>query len=227
MSKYIFVQIILCLKNFLERIVGSHYPIELVQYIVTMSYTKIKINSGWSHTSAIINGKNYLWGSNKYDELGYTCSIFLDKSEKIACSPQKFEYFENVKTIQCWKKCTIALTDRADAFIWGNLSQVCFPIESNDLAYQKIPISNIKKIAIFQVNRIVTLTKNNEIHILNGTVQKYTIPGIIKIKCSLQSIFVLTTIGKLYGYGLNPYGELGLEPDLEPDKDSYLFLEFH
>lgn len=221
MNKSVYIQIILCLREFLERIFGPHYPIELVQYIVMMSYVKIKINCGWNHTSAIVNGKNYLWGSNKDNELGYICSIVFGKSvedkisEKIVRLPQKFACFEHVKTIQCHQQYTLALTHQGDAFIWGNLAQFYGFTKFNDIPSWKIPVSNIKQIGINKWNRFVALTKNSEIHIMTDTIQKYTIPNIIKIKCSHKFVFALTKIGKLFSLGndnnSDTFREIGLE----------------
>lgn len=212
MTQYIYI--ILCLKEFLTRIFGPHYPTELVSLIVIASYTKVKINCGWYHNIAIINNKIYGWGKNANGELG----LVVTEHNNNKISPQKLNFLD-VKSIKCGHYDTIWLTNGSDVYSCGQNSiwnKICTEHDEKIPLSSKLTISSITKIKYHHSpDSNLFLIGNNEIYVASPrfpeNISKMQLPpDINKIKCGAQYIMALTKTGKLYSRGSNACGQLGL-----------------
>lgn len=214
MKQSVRAHIILCLREFLIRIFGFHYPTELILLIVTASYTKIKIkiSSGWDHTSVMMNNKVYCWGYNKDGRLG----LGHTNNEH---SPQKLN-FKNIKSIKCGSNNTIMLTNNSDIYICGHvrpcndLGIVNNIILSSFYMLHARPIGDITKIKIgntIPCNNLMLITHDKLYVTSHNTLKTLVISDMRQIKYGGSSyIMVVKKIGTLYGWGNNHFGQLGL-----------------
>lgn len=200
MDQLIYIQIVLCLREFLERIFGMHYPTELVKLVVLSSYKKIKINCGWEHSSVMINGSVYVWGKNCNGELGlgHTNNVLV---------PHKLQ-FDNIKSMNCGVYNIVALTNKGELYESG--------IESNSFRLMSHNVLNTTQIKIIscKYNKLIILAKQNRLYTWKNyskiTKKKIIIDGFKKIKSGGHYTAVLTKFGKIFTMGQNCYGQLGL-----------------
>lgn len=225
MNRSTYIQIILCLKQYLTRICGIHYPIEIIKIITMISYAPIKISCGRNHTAIIVDGQIYIWGCNISGEVGLenTCTNV----------PKKLP-LSHIKKIYCTDSCTFALTNLSELYVWGynKDGQLGICTKINQTKPHKIILPHIKKICSSGYHTIV-LTTYHKLYawglnsegqlglgfsyfgsrlypqepILNKISQE---SAIKKIFCGRFHTIILLQSGQLYGWGANRMGQLGL-----------------
>jgi hypothetical protein len=62
-SKKNYAYRIFLLKEYLKKIFGSHYPIEIITLIIMDNYRHPEINCGSDYTTLLYGGKTYVWGN--------------------------------------------------------------------------------------------------------------------------------------------------------------------
>lgn len=187
------IQIILCLETYLKNIFGPHYPTELIQIIVMLSLSKIKISCGWNHTIIRIDSKIYTYGVNSLYQ--FDTSVTRD-----------------IKKIKCGYDEIFSLSMTGDIYIWSNPSLLFsnfFLFNTTKTMPYKSSISDIKKFDCCHY-RLIILTKSNELYTIQNKIKSHIIPNVKKIKCGSDSCYALTNRGSLYSYGSNVFGQLGL-----------------
>lgn len=102
---------IFILKQFFEINFGNNYPVEIVYFIIGFLFRSIKIAAGLKHS--IIGGdKTFVWGSNKYGQLGLG-----DTNGRSTPSELRFE--SEIKSVYCGGNFSFALTVSGKAYAWG------------------------------------------------------------------------------------------------------------
>ena len=200
---YIFA--ILCLKEYLRRIFGSHYPIEIVELIMMIHYRRPKISWSYQNCFAIVDDQCYVWGENINGELG------LGHYEKINQLTKLL--LPNIRKIKCVTRGTFALTNSGDIYGWGCLNRYTFGLENRGNLPHKLGFDKIKQIKSYDSHYSCLLIKNDRIFILNDTIVEHILPSINKISCGVNHIIALTNDKSIYGMGLNDWGQLGLALD--------------
>lgn len=218
MNKLAYIQTILCLRKYLNKIFGNHYPIEIIKLIVLAIYKRIKIGCGYDFTMILINDQMYSWGKNATGELGLGHTDDKNLPQKIILS--------NIKSFKSGCGHTIALTFDYQVYVWGwnFFGQLGLGCGDNETIPQKLVLPNVKKIGCSSSHSIV-LTVNNEIYVWGNNIdgrlgignqeigripQKLLLKDIKKIKCGGEYTFALSKFGQLYGWGQNDLGQLGL-----------------
>ena len=241
MHKYICV--VLSLRECLKRLFGEHFPNEIIWLIILKFYGPIKINCGPNHTTLISNGVTYVWGENDQYQLdtGHNTNELSPQKlmvyEKLGDPPMEFS------KMKCYYSHTIALTIRSELYVWG--SNKNGQLGMGDYKYQRTPhkllLSNIKKINGGS-DYTISLTKLNEIYVWGknsygmlglgdnhnqkyNSPQKLSLPDVNSIACGyLHVIALIKNSNKLYVWGTNKHGQLGLGNLEDYNKPVELFL---
>ena len=191
------IQIILCLKTYLKNIFESHYPIELIQFIVMLYLSKIKISCGWYNTIIQIDSKIYAYGHNKRCQFDISTSVTRG-IRKIKCGHDDILSLSMTGDIYMWSDPSLSFRN----FFLSNTTKKPMPYKSS--------MSDIKKFDCCNYNGLIILTKSDELYTIKDKIVSHIIPNVKKVKCSSDSCFALTNRGSLYSYGSNLFGELGL-----------------
>eukprot|EP00958_Prasinococcus_capsulatus_P000378 scaffold30_cov416-Prasinococcus_capsulatus_cf.AAC.35 len=72
-----------------------------------------KVAGGWRHTAAIVDGSLYLWGWNRFGQLGTGNVTDQDSPQVIDCNG------EEIADIACGWRHTYAITASGDSYSWG------------------------------------------------------------------------------------------------------------
>lgn len=209
---YIFV-----LKEFLGKIFGTHYPIEIIALIIMAIYKPIKISCGWYH-STLISDNVYVWGSNVYGKLG----IGNKFDTRL---PTKFVIHGNVDLIKCGAQHTIALINTftgTEIYVWGGNSsgQLGLGNTRDRDSIERLYLSDIISVDC-GAYYTVALTKFGKCYVWGslgfGNDEDRCSPqelpnlkDVIGISCGAYCIFALVKSNKCYVWGNNEYGQLGL-----------------
>src|SRR5579863_3157946 len=146
---YIFA--ILCLKEYLRRIFGSHYPIEIVELIMMIHYRRPKIIWSYQNCFAIVDDQCYVWGENINGELG------LGHYEKINQLTKLL--LPNIRKIKCVTRGTFALTNSGDIYVFGCLNLYTFNIDKIVNLIHKLLFDKIKQIKSYNTHYLCLLIK--------------------------------------------------------------------
>lgn len=213
----LYIYYILILKNLFEGFFGTHYPIEIIKVIVLILYKPIQMIAGCDHTILIRGGDTYIWGSNKYGQLGLGDNISRN-------SPQKLP-LKNIKSISCGPDHTIALTESNKIYVWG--SNDCGQLGLGDYNSRNSPqelildtTSEIQIPVIIACGAFhnVALTVMGDIYIWGGnnggrlglgdainrnTPQKFYLSNIKSVSCGHAHTVILTKTNEIYIWGHN------------------------
>jgi alpha-tubulin suppressor-like RCC1 family protein len=176
----------------------------------------IKITCGHEHSMVLTNqGKIYVWGSNKYDQLG---------------RDYRAKYGEN---FECAYICTTVIgSNKPEEPTWGNAMKSSW--ESNhDYLMKKISCGQYYSMAISHSNELYAWGDNGYGQL--GLVEyaepetlgydwkptKVLLENVKKVAGGWKHTLAVTHSGHLYAWGLNDCGQLGLghwESTLKPQK---------
>ncbi|OTF72897.1 regulator of chromosome condensation-like protein, partial [Euroglyphus maynei] len=175
--------------EFEEKLSGRPLPVKELQ-----SKKVVKVSAGDMHSAALCDdGKVYVWGNFKDDS--DKVGLFVD-CEK---SPNNSDYFPQIEIdmkivdIASGSHHMLLLTDEGSVFTFGDGSK-----------------GQLGRIVSTELNSIKT---NRDLFLRP---QPVSIPEQAKIEhvfASQWNSFALSTDGKLYGWGLNNYFQLGLKND--------------
>ena len=191
---------------YLKTITGNYFPTELIGLIMMIFYriTKIKISCGGHHTIILINESLYGFGDNTHGQLGLGDCQSRTEPQLINLS--------GIKKITCSSHQTLASTNRGNFYVFGRL----YKCEELSAVYVPEKIEKPFKLRIRDVRKmnhcrdhLIMVTKDNEIYTLYNHFKKHIFLDIKKIRYGSHNM-ILTKSGKLYGYGENQYGQLGL-----------------
>lgn len=215
------------LKECFEKIFGSHYPVELVSFIIIKLYPRVKISCGLVNTKILINKRIYATGSNYKGFLG------LYKAEMRFIVRFYELHPENIKKISSGHIHTLAVTTDGNLYVWGSHQDGQLGLNNNKTTHVKKPkildFINIKKVSCGSYYSIILDTENkiyacgSNDHGQLGIGKKYAgtkkiiynfryikLLNVKKIACGNDHTMALTIRGEFYVWGHNNYGQLGL-----------------
>ena len=184
---------ILSLDDYLRRIVGPHYPREIVVFISGFIYESMKISCGGDHTVLLSKtNKIYVWGMNASRQLG-----FDGVNKRI---PTEFILDEKIALVSCGDHHTISVKQqhRNQLYVWGRNVSGQLGLKITRKRYDA-----------------------HDSHHLMG--EYYSVPNdlprelvlpigsdIKSISCGGSHTISLMTNGSVYGWGCNYVGQLGM-----------------
>ncbi|EZA54598.1 hypothetical protein DMN91_007313 [Ooceraea biroi] len=180
------------------------------------------------------NGEVYSWGHNGYCELGNgTCNQGLTPTIVNMPSIEGGPNMKRIVDVACGSHHSLALTEDGEVYAWGqnNCGQVSSGLSTNQGTPRQVSSSLAGKkvvcIACGQTSSMA-VTENGEVYGwgYNGVgqlgignyvnqVNPYRIASltghvIVKVVCGYAHTLALTDEGKLYVWGGNSYGQLGI-----------------
>lgn len=184
---------ILSLDDYLRRIVGPHYPREIVVLISGFIYESMKISCGGDHTVLLSKtNKIYVWGSNASRQLG-----FDGVNKRI---PTEFILDGEISLVSCGYHHTISVKQyhRNQLYVWGrnvsgqlglNITRKRYDAhDSHHLMGEYYSVPN-------DLPRELVLPIGSDIK---------------SISCGGSHTISLMTNGSVYGWGCNYVGQLGI-----------------
>ena len=216
------------IKECLRRLVGEHYPIELVSLIVSLIvsvHKQINISCGSNHTILMKNGKIYGWGDNFYGQLGG----HNDQKYK----PREFIYNAPIKSIICGG-CHIYCVTNTKIYVRGNNSYGQLGLKSKNICremceFNSIREEKIKSIICGTYHTIALIEDESTPYIYVwgcnlfgqlglGHCENQALPqklylnkSIVAVSCGEFHTMCLTKDARLiYVWGFNQSGQLGL-----------------
>ena len=102
------------IHEYMRSICGSHYPLEIVQIIVSIFWAtfKVKISCGDEHNILLFDNDIYTWGYNRHGQLG------LNHNNVVLC-PHKINLDVKTIDINCGGFCSMILTLDFEVYMWG------------------------------------------------------------------------------------------------------------
>jgi len=144
------------------------------------------------------NNEIYAWGNNQYGELGLGGVYNSDTETNYIAAPKKLNISFTPKMIRCGKSHTLILD--TDGNVWS-----CGANRYGQLGY-----SNSDDGTSFGKKSMVsTLTK----------IDYFNNKDIVSIACNDYASYCLASDGKLYSFGDNYYGELGINSETQHFND--------
>lgn len=199
----------------------------------------IKISAGGFHALLLTNqGRIFAWGNNQYGQLGD--GTYINKSKPVNITPNcNLHYNEEIDNIYTGLGHSLFITSLGRVFSWGNnkygqLGVVNSTKENTpiDITRNFMLISNNEKIKtiasgalhtifITDLGRIFTCGNNEHGQLGDTTMKDSFIPvditkhfntnqKIIKATAGRNFSLALTNTGKVYGWGNNKFGQLGI-----------------
>lgn len=215
-----YIQSLIIIKEYINQVFGIYYSRDIIEciikFIVMIVHKFIKIDCHQDRTCIITNDKIYIWGYHSQQILRPT---ILEYNEHMFAVSQ-------IKQIKCTSECVFCLTNLGNLYMWLHNSFDQLHIEKIHIKTKFVldGISSIEKISL--VKNLYKEYTHDEIYIWrNNSVYKCSINFrfvviiseikiqneiIIKIKHGEHHNIKLTQSGKLYSYGSNTYGQLGL-----------------
>lgn len=231
---------IFLLKNYLLASFG-YICFDIVTLIINFFYekTKIKVSCGATSTKFLIDGIIYTCGSNYKGSLG----LSLTESKNVP-----FLYsmnLKNIKKIRSGAYHTLVLSKNGKLYGWGVNRSGQLGISKHRHVDHPISLncSNIKKISCGNHYSII-MDNENQIYVCGancsgqlgigekyaghkksiGYFKKMKLPNINKIVCGSYHTLSLTICGKIYAWGDNEFGQLGLGNTKNYYEPAQLFL---
>ena len=237
-GKY-YVYYVMVLKEYMTRIIGSHYPTEIINLIILSVYEPIKISCGMDYT-ILHYDKIYTCGNNKGGRLG------VGHEERVTSIPEEIVFPERIKSVHCGAEHRVALTfNPKKLYVWGknNYDQLGFRwlgkiMSPHELHFRK-PIVTVScgyhhTIALTNISRILYVWGCNQKGQLGlGHTKKNASPQelildekIVSVSCGGYHSVALTCFPcMLYVWGLNYSGQLGLGNRTSYDSPRGLLLD--
>ena len=183
----------------------------------------VSIATGWDVSAAICSdGSLYMWGSNLYHQLGYNKDTLLS-----AKTPIKLELpnSEPCEQIYFGLHNTCVLTQSGSVYGFGKSSKLFknfahgMHMQHNTIDYWKID-KNIEKLACGQKHIIYTIKNDSTNAIYSFGDNKFgQSTDVIKLDKKISTIksgwthnATLTENGRVFLWGRNVYGQLGINP---------------
>ncbi len=161
-----------------------------------------KIAVGKSHAVALGKyGEVYTWGYNDVGQLG-------TGDTKIAETPTLIEVLgANIVDIAAGDDYTVLVDANGKLYVFGNTQSI---IGSNcQVPTEVTTVTNVAKVACGK--ELIVLTKDGNVQKVASTVQDvYTLGNAIDITAKNDSYMILTNDAKVYNFGTNSNGELGI-----------------
>ena len=199
---YIFT--ILCLKEYLDQIFGSHYPTEIIKLITMIYYQRPKVIWGYRNCFATVYDRVYVWGKNGNEELGLGNYEQINKPRQLLLSDI------HIQKIKCVTRGTFALTDSGDIYGWGSMDRSIYGIQGTKNVPCKLGFDKIKQIKSYDLHYACLLIKHDRIFILDDKIVEHKLASIKKISCGASYLIALTNDKSIYSMGMNDLGQLGL-----------------
>ncbi|XP_054162770.1 uncharacterized protein LOC128960654 [Oppia nitens] len=149
-----------------------------------LTIESVNLSAGVSHSALIRNGCLYLWGKSQFGCCGIQSDYFINP-HKIISRPTRLDLFKDilaisVKSISCGSQHTLVLTDFG-VYSFGSSRFGQLGV-GNDVVFSRNPL------------------------IIDELVNK----DIVKIECGQYHSLAITSNGKLWAWGWNIHGQLGL-----------------
>ena len=223
-KKYIYC--ILVLKEYIRQLVGINYPKEIIKLIIMCIYRAIQISCGACH-NILFSDKIYVWGSNNRGQLGLGHT-------KSRLSPRELKFSEPIKSISSGWCHNIALTYVPnELYSWGynGYGQLGLGHNDNQLLPQKLRLSVLIESISCGANHTIALINNDKVlyvwgnnafgqlglgdeNSVNSPHKLVLCESIISVTCGeLHTVALVKCsnhLNKLYVWGDNNYGQLGL-----------------
>lgn len=237
---------IFALMNYVINIFGN-FPYDIIKIIIMEMAPRLLLSCGTSHTILLIDSNAYAWGSNEYGQLGLGHNTDQDLPQKIdlkdiiviECGghytvainkfnkvyswgnneygqlglkttesqnlPQEVD-LKNISKIACGMDHTVAVTNSGRVYAWGD-NMSC------QLGIAGTPI-DIKYYSRYHEHKSDSANRRT-------TPTKLKLRNIENVSCGSAYTMVLNKSGRIYGWGENWDGQLGLghnEPQYLPQK---------
>jgi X-linked retinitis pigmentosa GTPase regulator len=199
-----------------------------------LGHTVKKIAFGHDHSMALtMSNEIYIWGGNSNRQLGLGHNLDINLPRKISL------YFDKIpiRKIICGFWYSMVVTDQNEVYVWGENDHNRLGSCDDEIIYfpQKLRLEDddfkIKKIACGNLHSIAIVTSTNDLDVCVwghnaagqlglGAVRTVSFPrkinlpipahSITKIACGDLYSIVITSSNKIYVWGKNNYGQLGL-----------------
>lgn len=174
-------------------------------------------NSTMTFFAVLTNDSVMSWGNNFDAQLGLGF-----KNDRVE-HPNTIFRLKNVKTIAAASQFTLALKNDGTVWFWGRLGHGTHtePTPLNEFKnIQEIAAGTDYYLVLDQNGEVLIHCGVSEHPLLNILAQPgqspcRKIPGILQpryLRPSSEHLFFMTTAGTVLGWGVNRYGELGLDP---------------
>lgn len=173
----------------------------------------ISVEAGGTHSLALdIEGDVWVWGSNKYGELGLGTDI------KYSFYPVKNPYLKDIVKISARWGISYALKKDGTVWVWGGNQNIPVMV-SNLTDVVEISCGDAHCLALTRDGTVWAWGNNYHGQLGNGKngpneysgipIQVPKISNIISIYTGGNTSFAKNKDGKVYGWGCNEYGQLG------------------
>lgn len=182
------------LKYYVARTIGMDCPIEIVKLIVWMIYTPIKISCGYNYT-ILVGDKTYVWGCND-GRLGLGDNDNRDiPSELVLDKP--------IISVACGLFHTVALTASQTIYVWGRNGDGQLGLGSKRLNSQNVYTAHADRSTVSRL-AISLSWEPQELETV------FVSDDVTNISCGEFHTVISTVRNKIYVWGGNCFGQLGL-----------------
>lgn len=195
--------------------------------------TKIEnVSIGWNHILCTDkDGILYSWGSNEYNELGLSASI----SETVVNKPMPVfvQYLDAKKfvSISAGATSSMAIADNGELYVWGEVgvplspddnysSQAAVPIKVGSIpgTVKKASTGFLFELILLDNGKVYGRGRNDYGQISSNDEALITVFQLVPLPEKMTDIvagkdyaFAISETGKLYAWGDNAFGQLGLD----------------
>ncbi|XP_072763679.1 RCC1 and BTB domain-containing protein 1-like isoform X2 [Anoplolepis gracilipes] len=188
----------------------------------------VDIACGSCHSLALTSdGKVYAWGENNYGQVGNESTTIFDGS-----LPRLLKHAlenKNVIRIACGSTFNIVLTDEYKLYGWGNnesgqilIDNTIFPVTTSSN-----PFGSSVNNATISINVVDSKKAKSDSQTLSTNIQSqkhfaypreiatFILEKIVKVTCGDDHTLALTDKGKVYAWGRNICGQVGVSNELK------------
>lgn len=198
----------------------NNKPVAIANFL----YNRVSfVACGKDHSSCITqNGECFVWGRNKYGQLGFDNNPFLHRGPTMLTMPS----MNKVVYITCGANHTCCLTIKGEWYIWGKNKQGQLGFDDLKNRYRptivdKHDIVLIKlgykySICLTQDKKLYAWGKSLFDHLCYSSKLQLVDSDVRRFECGYYRVMYQKTNYEWYGCGYNLCGELGLENE-DPD----------
>jgi alpha-tubulin suppressor-like RCC1 family protein len=196
-------------KNVLSPYIVEHYYDEFNNKKILESTKITKISCGGFHSTFIMDGMLYTFGSNIYNQLIHT-------NKTPVCAPIAVPNFKNVTTVSCGKYHT-AIIDNNKLHLFGNNSYGQLGNSNKKESLNQCLVKDLENItqiacggyhtAVIANKRLYTFGSNKYGQLVHNVTNDTNIPTLVEnlenvtyVACS-ENLTMVIANGKLYGFG--------------------------
>ena len=188
----------------------------------------VYISAGKDYSMAITSdGVLWAWGNNERGQLG-------DGTLDNRAVPTKI--MEDVIAVSAGTHHTAAITSDRTLWTWGDgaVGQLGLGNRSSFRTPQRVmgDVTAVSVQASYDSARTMAITSDGTLwawgasRLGDGTATRRTAPirimeDVVYISAGVRHIFAITADGNLWGWGNNTHGQLGFEPDVNDDSESW------